>query len=775
LRSEWQRNSWTGGLVLTLLLAGCGGSGQRNSEPTITSVAVSPGASSLTVGTTQQFAAAVSGTGDYSSAVSWTVAGPSGWLGSAGSIDSNGLYVTPYPAPATVTVTATSTADTTKSASATVTLSAPAAAGGPVLTVDVGDPLQPISPLIYGANSWQLDAASAAAANFSVLRWGGDATSRYNYQLNSTSFAADRYFENFTGVDGAFPDTGVTASFSDFVAATDAAGMAAMGTVPVQGWVSNSNTDNNAGLSPACSFPVTTYPGQTSADSACGNGTCPNGSSCGTGITCANSGGCSLFGDASTAKITSVQALAPACTMNCNAAMPAGAMAASQTACIQTCSQANMPTPAQATAAWAQGTWAGGWVHSLVANPSYGNGASGKGVAFWDLDNEPAWWDGVHRDVHPAPSTYDEVTWGDIGTALAIKTADPTAKVDGPIIDFWWNYFYSKKDIESGWGTAPCYQAWDNPQDRTAHGGVPLMEYVLQQFKAAEAAYGMRLLDYLDIHAYYAGSYKGQSVASTTAGDTAEQQFRLNSTRAFWDPTYTDPDLPAPNYPGDPNYTSDCSQAGSNLQPPQIVPLLRHWVNTDYPGTGTAVDEYNFGGLEHINGALAQADLLGIFGQYGLDMATLWPTSSFLQQVPGNMAFAIYRNYDGHDAEFGDTALASCSTAVALSGNCDPTAANAADETGQGQLSVYGALRSSDNAVTVVVINKTFGDLNSTLSLPGLTGATSAHVWQYSAADLAKIDAQPDVTLTPPTGTSTSYSIAYSFPASSITLFVIPQ
>ncbi|MGO9380414.1 MAG: glycoside hydrolase family 44 protein, partial [Dissulfurispiraceae bacterium] len=49
-------------------------------------------------------------------------------------------------------------------------------------------------------------------------------------------------------------------------------------------------------------------------------------------------------------------------------------------------------------------------MNSIVTG--YGNGTSGKGVALWDLDNEPAWWDAVHRDVHPSPSTYDEVTYG---------------------------------------------------------------------------------------------------------------------------------------------------------------------------------------------------------------------------------------------------------------------------------------------------------------------------------------------------------------------------
>ena len=34
----------------------------------------------------------------------------------------------------------------------------------------------------------------------------------------------------------------------------------------------------------------------------------------------------------------------------------------------------------------------------------------------------------------------------------------------------------------------------------------------------------------------------------------------------------------------------------------------------------------------------------------------------------------------------------------------------------QGKLSVYGALRTADNTLTVVVINKTYGDLTSTVS-----------------------------------------------------------
>jgi hypothetical protein len=121
------------------------------------------------------------------------------------------------------------------------------------------------------------------------------------------------------------------------------------------------------------------------------------------------------------------------------------------------------------------------------------------------------------------------------------------------------------------------------------------------------------------------------------------------------------------------------------------------------------------------------------------------------------MAYKIYRNYDGKKSMFGDTALAS-------------TSAN------QGQLSVYGAVRASDNALTVVVLNKTYGGLTSTLSLPGLSSTvTSAQAYLYSNANLNAIVAQPAVTVTPGSGGAASTIANYTFPAQSITLFVVPQ
>ncbi|MGC2621174.1 MAG: glycoside hydrolase family 44 protein [Acidobacteriaceae bacterium] len=716
-------------------------------------IVINPLSPTVTIGTSLQFTATVSG--ETNTGVSWSVADATGGTGDAGTITSAGLYQSPYPAPSMVTVTATSAADSSLSTSTTVTLNAPATATGPVLTVDTGNVLHPINKWVYGVNAYLLDNASATLSGTTLTRWGGDDTERYNYLTNMSNSASDYYFFNGPGSSGMLPaPTGSGTSFTgtgSYVSAANALGVTVLGTTPQIGWVANSTNG-------ACGYPEATFPGQQSYVSNCGNGVYANGSN-----GCTQSGGCpvTITGGASAlqteAELTSVPAAVPATTA------------------------AELPTVSGWTTSWATGTFVGKWVNSIVNASGYGAGNSGKGVAIWDLGNEPAWWDAVQRDVHQSPSTYDEVTEGGISTALAIKKVDSTALVAGPIIDYWWNYFYSKADIESGWGTpgaAPCYEPWSNPTDREAHNGVPMIEYYLQQMAAASATYNTRLLDILDIHGYFAGSYNGNSVAFTTAGDTGEQAVREDSVRALWDPTYTNSNYPQPNYKTDSNYTTSCN---TPLQAPQAIPMLETWVAKDYPGTKTAIDEYNWGGLESINGAVTQADVLGVFGQYGLDMGSFWPTTNYVNQGPGNYAFAMYRDYDlkNDGAVFGDQALASCSTTAALSTACVPiagTTVNPAVESGQGKLAVYGALRSTDNAITVMVINKTWGPLTSSLTLTGVSSSGTASVYQYSNANLTSIVAEPGVTVaTAAAGTPPGIISSYTFPAQSITLFVIPQ
>jgi hypothetical protein len=172
---------------------------------------------------------------------------------------------------------------------------------------------------------------------------------------------------------------------------------------------------------------------------------------------------------------------------------------------------------------------------------------------------------------------------------------------------------------------------------------------------------------------------------------------------------------------------------------------MKQWVAANYPGTRLAISEYNWGALNDINGALAQADVLGIFGSQGLDLATLWGPPA--DADPGAFAFRMYRNYDGANHGFGDVS----------------TQAASAD---QGTLAVYAAQRSADDALTVMVINKVANPLTSTVTLAGYTPASTAAVYQYSSANVAAIEHPANQAVSAAGFTTT-------FPGNSITLFVM--
>ena len=179
--------SGSGGINCNVTVSGNTTVTANYNQAGITSITVTP--STATIGTQQQFTATVHGSGSYSSGVTWSLTCSSCGSLNPGTLSVAGLYTTPYPAPASVTITATSTMAgfTNISGSANVTLSPPATASGPALTVDMGTPTNPsenphtISPYVYGMNGYVLDSASEKIANPGLVRWGGDATSRYNY------------------------------------------------------------------------------------------------------------------------------------------------------------------------------------------------------------------------------------------------------------------------------------------------------------------------------------------------------------------------------------------------------------------------------------------------------------------------------------------------------------------------------------------------------------------------------------------------------------------
>jgi len=186
---------------------------------------------------------------------------------------------------------------------------------------------------------------------------------------------------------------------------------------------------------------------------------------------------------------------------------------------------------------------------------------------------------------------------------------------------------------------------------------------------------------------------------------------------------------------------------GESVSKINFIPRMKKMIADNYPGTKTAITEYNWGGLKHLNGALAQADILGIFGREGLDLAALWGPENSTE--PWAYAFRMYRNYDGKGSQFGDMSVSAVS-----------------DD--QEKLAIYASTRSSDHSLLLMVINKDqTQNFSSQVSIEGFAHASTAKVFRYSSENLNKIVSHPDQSLT--TG-----GFNATFPAYSITLFVIP-
>ena len=356
-------------------------------------------------------------------------------------------------------------------------------------------------------------------------------------------------------------------------------------------------------------------------------------------------------------------------------------------------------------------TFQAGWVQHLVGR--WGTGAGG-GVRYYIMDNEPGIWYATHRDVHPIGATMDEVRDRILDYAAKVKSVDPSAQVVGPEEWGWGGYILSGYDTQYG-----SIHGWGINPDRTAHGGWDFLPWLLDQLRQKAAATGQRLLDVFSVHYYPQGGEFGNDTS------TAMQLRRNRSTRSLWDPSYVDESWIATNV--------------------MLVPRLRQWVAAYYPGTKTAVTEYNWGAEAHINGATAQADIFGIFGREGLDMGTRWTTPD--PATPTYRAMKMYRNYDGARSGFGDTSV------MASAPNPD-------------LLSSFAALRSSDNALTIMVISKALsGSTPVNVSLSGFSAGSSAQVWQLDAGNVIRRLAN-----VPVSGSSFSQGV----PAQSITLYVVP-
>lgn len=516
------------------------------------------------------------------------------------------------------------------------------------INVNVASGRHSISPQIYGT-AWAT-ATQLADLNFTINRYGGNNSSRYNWKLNADNRGSDWYFQSIGD------DSSVAGERIDsFLGSARSANAEPMVTIPLLPYVAKLGS----GRSKLWSFSQQKYGSQTDADW----NWAPD---AGNGIS-TKSGNPYITGN------DPLDANTP-----------------------------NSVTLQQGLFDHLKTTW--------------GTAAQG-GLRYYIMDNEPSIWHATHRDVHPDGQSYDELynLYKQFGGA--IRSTDSGAKIVGPEEWGWSGYLFSGRDLQ--WHSQ---NGWGQPgPDQASHNNLDHLTWFLQTMRKHQQDTGVRLLDVFSLH------YYPQEGEFSDDNSAAMQAIRNRSTRSLWDPSYT-----------------DTSWIGSVVK---LIPRMKSYVQDNYPGLQTAITEYNWGNESHMNGATAQADIMGIFGKEGLDMSARWgtpPTNS-----PVYLAMKIYRNYDGNKSAFGDTSV------DAVTPDRD-------------RLAAYAAERSGDGAVTVMVINKEGASTSLAVNLSGFTPGSSAAVYQISSDSQTSITHRSNVAIA-------SGKIVDTVPARSVTLYVVPR
>jgi len=346
------------------------------------------------------------------------------------------------------------------------------------VTVDVTSQAHPFSPLIFGVAFG--DPARNAQIGYTVDRWGGNSTTRYNWQAEFYNTASDYYYENIPNCNSAFCPPGLGKA-DLFISAAFAGGAQPLMTIPTIGWTPRADSPITHPY--FAGFKVSNYGIQTTGpygqpavdqfDPDAGGGYC----------------------DAS----------------------------ANHTGyCVNGLIVNNDPTD---TSTAVTSTFASAWISHLQTTFA-GNG----GVKYFALDNEVMLWDSTHRDVHPNPPTYDEIWSRTLDYATAIKAQEPAAIITGPVTWGYSDLFTSAKDA------ADCNCS--DGSDRQAHSDLPFVAWYLQQVCANPLAGGKRLVDYLDLHYYPQDPYPASGSIYSNDADAATVGRRLRSLKELYDPAW---------------------------------------------------------------------------------------------------------------------------------------------------------------------------------------------------------------------------------------------
>ncbi len=294
---------------------------------------------------------------------------------------------------------------------------------------------------------------------------------------------------------------------------------------------------------------------------------------------------------------------------------------------------------------------------------------------FYSLDNEPDLWASTHPRIRPTGKvTYAELVQRTEELAGAIKSVAPGALVFGP--------------VSYGW------QGFVRLQDAPDAGGRDFLDFYLDSMREAEGRARRRLVDVLDLHWY--PEARGGTVRITEANNTAAvAEARVQAPRSLWDAGYSEN-----------SWISIDARVGAI----RLLPRMREKIATHYPGTLLAITEYNYGGGDHVSGAVAQADVLGIFGREDVFAATLWDLSGGTGYVDG--AFALYCSYDGAGGRFGGTSVG------AVTSNYETTSVYASVDEGR------------DDRMVLVAVNKSTGPTTAEILVTHNVDFARGQTWQ---------------------------------------------
>lgn len=324
------------------------------------------------------------------------------------------------------------------------------------------------------------------------------------------------------------------------------------------------------------------------------------------------------------------------------------------------------------------------WIADLVA--------AGIDIPFIAMDNEPELWGHTHYDVHPQCTTYEEILRIYLEYATAIDEVSPESQLLGPVTCCWYSF----------WRTAP------GPTNGPYRDFLP---WFLEQVRRHDEQHGARTLDVLDVH------YYPQSQVYNDKADSETAARRLRSTRSLYDRQYVDE-----------------SWIDERIF---LIPRLLQTIEETYPGTALAISEWNFGADQSMNGALAIADVLGIYGREGVYLAAYWRRPE--KGTPGYFAFKMHGNYDDHGGAFDGMAVS------AESPDVDRMGSFATVEPRTGELKVLLLNKQPDDELKVQL---DFGDFKP---------ARDARLHRYSmddpsaimAEDIVLDDAAPVLSLPP--------------------------